>query len=163
MDPLWAPWRMRYIMAPKPDGCIFCTKPGADDDAANHIVWRGDSAFVMLNAYPYNNGHLLIAPYAHVADLEDLPPQTALEIMQLCQDSIRVLKSGFNPQGLNVGLNLGTAAGAGVKDHIHMHVVPRWIGDTNFMPVVADVRVIPQSLEHAYAILRDGFVSLPRS
>lgn len=160
MDPLWAPWRMRYIMAAKSEGCIFCTKPAADDDAANHIVWRGDSAFVMLNAYPYNNGHLLIAPYAHIADLEALPAQTLLEVMQLSQDAIRVLKRDFNPQGVNLGLNLGAAAGAGVKDHLHLHVVPRWLGDTNFMPVVADIRVIPQSLDHAYTILRNGFVSL---
>lgn len=160
MDPLWAPWRMRYIMAPKPDDCIFCTKPAAGDDSANLIVWRGDSAYVMLNAYPYNNGHLLISPYAHIADLEDLPAQTLLEIMQLSQEAIRVLKQDFNPQGVNLGLNLGAAAGAGVKDHLHLHVVPRWLGDTNFMPVVADVRVIPQSLDHAYAIIRSGFVSL---
>ena len=160
MDPLWAPWRMRYIMAPKSDDCIFCTKPAAGDDSANLIVWRGDSAYVMLNAYPYNNGHLLISPYAHIADLEDLPAQTLLEIMQLSQDAIRVLKQDFNPQGVNLGLNLGAAAGAGVKDHLHLHVVPRWLGDTNFMPVVADVRVIPQSLDHAYAIIRKGFVSL---
>ena len=163
MDPLWAPWRMRYIMNPKPEGCIFCTKPQAQDDGANHIVWRGESAFVMLNAFPYNNGHLLVSPYEHLADLEAVDPATLLEMMELCQDSIRVLKKRFNPEGLNLGLNLGAAAGAGVKDHVHLHVVPRWLGDTNFMPVVADVRVIPQSLDHAYAIIREGFVALRAS
>lgn len=160
MDPLWAPWRMRYIMTPKPDGCIFCTKPAAHDDADNHIVWRGDSAFVMLNAYPYNNGHLLVAPFAHTGELEALPSSTLHEVMDLCQDAIRVLKREFNPEGVNMGANLGAAAGAGVKDHVHVHIVPRWLGDTNFMPVVADVRVIPQSLDHAYAIISKGFADL---
>jgi ATP adenylyltransferase len=151
---------MRYIMNSKPEGCIFCEKPAAEDDAANHIVWRGESAFVMLNAYPYNNGHLLVSPYEHIADLEAVPHDTLSEIMELCQDSIRVLKKDFNPEGVNLGANLGAAAGAGVKDHLHFHVVPRWLGDTNFMPVVADVRVIPQSLDHAYTILREGFTAL---
>ncbi len=162
MDQLWAPWRMQYIMAPKAEDCIFCTKPLVGDDSATHIVSRGDSVFVMLNAYPYNNGHLMISPFAHVAGLEDLEPPTLLELMTVCQDAIRVLKRHFNPEGVNVGLNLGAAAGAGVKDHLHLHVVPRWHGDTNFMPVVSDVRVIPQALDHAFEILRKGFEELGR-
>lgn len=160
MDPLWAPWRIGYIMAPKPDDCIFCTKPTAGDDAHNHIVCRGESAFVMLNAYPYNNGHLMVSPYAHIGELELLPPATLHEVMDLCQDAIRVLKRDFNPEGMNVGVNMGAAAGAGVKDHLHVHIVPRWLGDTNFMPVIADVRVIPQALDHAYTLIHRGFIDL---
>lgn len=157
---LWAPWRMRYIIADKPDGCIFCTKPAAADDRANHIVWRGERAFVLLNTYPYNNGHLMVAPYAHTDALEDLPVETTAEIMALTQDAIRALKREFNPQGINVGINLGAAAGAGIKDHLHVHVVPRWAGDTNFMPVIADVRVIPESLDHAHALLSRSFAEI---
>jgi ATP adenylyltransferase len=160
VDLLWAPWRMRYIKAEKTEGCIFCTKPTAGDDAAAHIVWRGGNAFVLLNAYPYNNGHLMVAPYAHVGALEELPFETAAEMMALCQDAIMALRRDFDPDGFNVGLNLGVAAGAGIKDHVHVHVVPRWSGDTNFMPVTGDVRVIPQSLDHAYELLRDAFAEL---
>ena len=160
MERLWAPWRVQYIKAEPPEGCIFCTKAADDDDAANHVVWRGSLAYVLLNTYPYNNGHLMVAPYAHVGELEELQTDILAEVMALCQDALRVLKKEFTPQGVNVGLNLGAAAGAGVKDHLHVHVVPRWMGDTNFMPVVADVRVIPQSLDSAYRILHRGFQEL---
>lgn len=157
---LWAPWRMRYIIEDKPEGCLFCTKRGASNDRENHIVWRGERAFVLLNTYPYNNGHLMVAPDAHIADLEDLPTETLMEIMSLTQDAIRALKREFHPEGVNVGINLGAAAGAGIKDHLHLHIVPRWAGDTNFMPVVADVRVIPQSLDHAHALLSRAFAEI---
>ncbi|GAB4247792.1 MAG: HIT domain-containing protein [Thermoleophilia bacterium] len=160
MKQLWAPWRMRYIKSEKPGGCIFCDKPAAGDDQANHIVWRGEKAFVLLNAYPYNNGHLMVAPYAHIGELESLPADTLAEIMNLCQDAVRALKRDFNAEGINVGLNLGAAAGAGVKDHLHFHLVPRWVGDTNFMPVTADVRIIPQSLDHAWSLLHKAFADL---
>jgi ATP adenylyltransferase len=147
-------------MSDKAGGCIFCTKPAEDDDSANHIVWRGERAFVLLNTYPYNNGHLMVAPYLHEGDLENLSAEILAETMKLCQDAITVLKRTFHPEGINMGLNLGAVAGAGVKDHLHVHVVPRWAGDTNFMPVVADVRVIPQSLDQAHQILRRGFQEL---
>lgn len=160
MEQLWAPWRMSYVTADKPKGCIFCDKPKDVDDAANYIVWRGKESFVMLNAYPYNNGHMLVAPYAHVADLEEVPAETMAELMRLCQRAVRALKCDFHPEGVNMGLNLGAAAGAGVKDHLHFHVVPRWAGDTNFMPVTADVRVIPQALDESYRLLREAFEAL---
>ncbi len=160
MERLWAPWRVQYIKAEKPEGCIFCAKAAETTDEQNHVVWRGRSAYVLLNTFPYNNGHLMVAPYAHVGELEDLDPAILAEVMALSQDAIRVLKNEFTPQGINMGLNLGAAAGAGVKDHLHVHLVPRWLGDTNFMPVVADVRVIPQSLDSAYRVLHRGFKEL---
>lgn len=148
MRRLWAPWRLGYVtQQEKARGCIFCDKPQAGDDRANHIVRRGRHAYVMLNTYPYNNGHIMVAPFAHVSCLEDLPPDTLHELMDLSQECIRAFKLSFSPDGFNLGLNLGAAAGAGIKDHLHLHLVPRWSGDTNFMPVIADVRVIPQSLD----------------
>lgn len=160
LDVMWAPWRMDYIKSPKQAGCIFCDKPAAGDDPANHIVWRGERAFVLLNTYPYNNGHLMVAPYEHIGNLEDLSPEVLLEMMSLCQDAIRALKSDFNADGVNMGINLGPAAGAGVKDHVHIHVVPRWAGDTNFMAVITDTRVIPQSLDDSYRLLHAAFMAL---
>jgi ATP adenylyltransferase len=160
VERLWAPWRIRYIKDDKPTGCIFCTKQAEDDDTANHIVWRGERAFVLLNTYPYNNGHLMVVPYDHTGELEELAAEVTSELFSLCQDSVRVLKTTFHPDGINIGVNLGAAAGAGVKDHLHFHLVPRWAGDTNFMSVVSDVRVIPQSLDQAAQIIRGGFDSL---
>lgn len=160
MERLWAPWRLEYVTREKSEGCIFCQKPLVGDDQAVHIVRRGSRAFVMLNAYPYNNGHIMVAPYAHLADLEELPPETLYEMMDLTQQCTRALKTVFRPDGLNLGFNLGAAAGAGIKDHLHLHLVPRWQGDTNFMPVLADVRVIPQSLEQSYKLLVEAFEGL---
>lgn len=160
MERLWAPWRVQYIKGEKPEGCLFCTKAAETADEQNHVVWRGESAYVLLNTFPYNNGHLMVAPYAHIGELEELDPAILADVMALSQDAIRVLKKEFTPQGVNMGLNLGAAAGAGVKDHLHVHLVPRWLGDTNFMPVVADVRVIPQSLDSAFRVLRRGFEEL---
>ena len=160
MQQLWAPWRMTYIDQDKFQGCIFCAKPASGDDRANHIVWRGRTAFVMLNAYPYNHGYLMVAPFAHIAALQDIPSATVTEIMSLAQDAATVFGRHFHPDGLNMGINQGAAAGAGVKDHLHLHIVPRWAGDTNFMPVVADMRVIPESLDRSWEILHAGFVEL---
>ena len=160
MERLWAPWRMQYVGTDKPEGCIFCDKPLQGDDRAAYIVHRGTHAFVLLNTFPYNNGHLMIAPYAHLACLEDLPAEAAHEVMELAQLSARALKAAFDPNGLNAGFNLGAAAGAGIADHLHMHMVPRWSGDTNFMPVLTDVRVIPQSLDDSYRVLSEAFAEL---
>ena len=157
MERLWAPWRLQYVAKEKAEGCIFCDKPLAGDDRAAYIVHRGALAYVLLNAFPYNNGHIMVAPYAHIANLEELPPDTIHEMMDLAQLATRALKSDFNPDGLNLGFNLGAAAGAGIKDHLHLHLVPRWLGDTNFMPVIGDVRVIPESLEQTYDKLTGAF------
>jgi ATP adenylyltransferase len=156
MERLWAPWRLAYVTEDKPGGCIFCDKPQAGDDRANRIVHRGESAYAMLNTYPYNNGHTLISPFAHIAALEELPPATLHEMMDLGQWVIRAMKASFGAGGFNVGFNLGAVGGAGIQDHLHMHIVPRWLGDTNFMPVVADVRVIPQALDSTYDQLTEA-------
>jgi ATP adenylyltransferase len=157
VERLWAPWRLEYITQEKSGGCIFCEKPLAEDDRANYLLLRGDHAFVLLNAFPYNNGHLMVAPYAHLSELDELPHETLVEMMQLCQETTLALKLALHPDGFNVGFNLGAAAGAGITDHLHLHVVPRWGGDTNFMPVLADVRVVPQSLERSWQELREAF------
>ena len=157
---LWAPWRMEYIAAPKPDECIFCTRAAAGDDRESLIVRRGERCFVMLNAFPYTNGHVMVAPYEHVPSLLDLDWPTAAELMALTQESMRAIGDAYRPDGFNVGVNQGKVGGAGVEDHVHQHVVPRWGGDTNFMPVVGGVRVLPQSLSDSYDALREAFAAL---
>jgi len=157
---IWAPWRLAYVKdaaKSSADECIFCTKAAEDDDEANLVVHRGERCFVILNLYPYTNGHLMVAPFEHVATLPDLDAGTVAEIMALAQRSMRLLEKTYEPHGYNIGFNQGRVAGAGVEHHIHMHVVPRWGGDTNFMPVLADVRVMPQTLEQTYEALRGGF------
>jgi len=154
---IWAPWRLAYVKdaaKDSDDACIFCAKPAEDDDEANLIVHRGDLCFVILNLFPYTNGHMMIAPYEHVAALEDVSADALAEMMALAQRGIRALDDVYAPHGYNVGFNQGRVAGAGVEHHIHLHVVPRWGGDTNFMPVLGDTRVLPQSLEDSYAALR---------
>jgi len=155
--PLWAPWRIDYILSPKDGECFLCAKARTTDDAANHIVARGKTAFVLLNTYPYNSGHLLVAPYRHVADLDELDQDERNELMQLTVRAKKLLTRVVHPQGFNIGYNLGEAAGAGIKDHVHGHIVPRWVGDTNFMPVLGGVRVIPQALEDTTKLLRDAW------
>ena len=155
MNHLWAPWRMGYVAAEQPEGCIFCTKPAANDDEANWILYRGESVFIMLNAFPYNTGHLLVAPFRHLSDVLDMTPQESSEILYGIRIAVEVLRSSFSPQGLNIGVNMGQVAGAGYADHVHVHVVPRWAGDTNFMAVTADTRVVPQALADTYRRLRD--------
>jgi len=137
--------------------CIFCAKPAEDDDAENLIVHRGELCFVILNLYPYTNGHLMVAPFDHVGRIQDIPAETTAEMMALSQRAITVLQSKYEPQGFNVGFNQGRIAGAGVEHHIHMHIVPRWGGDTNFMPVLADTRVMPQTLDQSFETLRGEF------
>jgi ATP adenylyltransferase len=153
---LWAPWRLEYIKkARKGHGeCIFVELPKQSDDRKNLILYRGQHAFVILNAFPYTNGHLMVAPYLHTAELADLSDEEHLEVAHLIRDSIRWLTAAYEPDGFNIGMNLGIAAGAGITDHLHWHVVPRWQGDTNFMPVVGEVRVLPESLEETYDRLR---------
>lgn len=137
----------------KQPGCVFCTKIDADD-AAEYVVARSEHVFVTLNTYPYNNGHLLIVPYAHVASVEDLPPEALLDLMRTLNKAIAALRRVYHPQAFNIGANIGAAAGAGIADHFHVHVVPRWGGDTNFMTVTAGTRVIPDLLDGTYRDLR---------
>ncbi len=157
---IWAPWRLEYVKdAAKDveDECIFCAKPADEDDEANLIVHRGGRCFVILNKYPYTNGHLMVAPFAHLATIQELDAATVGELMALAQRAMSVLEDEYSPHGYNVGFNQGRVAGAGVEHHIHLHVVPRWGGDTNFMPVIADTRVMAQTLEQTYAALRGRF------
>lgn len=159
MEHLWAPWRLEFIKGPRPSGCFFCEAANASpaDEAAHLVVARSTASFAILNRYPYNNGHLMVAPTAHIASLELLPAPTAADVTALTQRAIRVIREVMAPEGFNVGINLGKVAGAGVADHVHQHVVPRWGGDTNFMPVVADTKVLNESLTKNYAELRAGF------
>jgi ATP adenylyltransferase len=157
---IWAPWRLEYVKDAAKDNedeCIFCAKPAADHDEANLIVHRGQRCFVILNLFPYTNGHLMVAPFEHTAALQDLDPDTVAEMMALAQAAMRRLQEVYAPHGYNVGFNQGRIAGAGFENHIHMHVVPRWGGDTNFMPVLADTRVMPQTPQQSYEALRGGF------
>ena len=162
MKILWAPWRIEYIRSPKHNGCIFCDFPKENRDRERLILYRGEHAFVIMNNYPYNPGHVMIAPYRHVGRWEDLNDSELLEIMKLSQLVIKALKRAMNPDGFNLGVNLGRVAGAGIDDHVHLHVVPRWNGDTNFMPVVDDTKVIPESLEEAYDELKKAIDKLSK-
>lgn len=153
MAPLWAPWRISYIRAPKANGCIFCTKPKDKNDEKNFILYRGKHNFVILNLYPYNPGHVMVAPYRHIATVYKLPKVVASEMMLLVQLSEKILKNIIKPDGFNMGINIGKVAGAGVEDHVHFHVIPRWNGDTNCMPVLSGERVIPQALRETYEML----------
>ena len=147
---------MEYVQAARDEegGCIFCDKPALGDDEKALIVARGEQAFVMLNAYPYNPGHVLVAPFRHIGDFEALTPEELVGASSLLQRSIRALKEVSSPHGFNLGMNLGRVAGAGVADHLHWHVVPRWNGDTNFMPVVGETKILPELLSGTYAKLR---------
>lgn len=161
MDILWAPWRMQYIQSnQKEAGCIFCLRPQQHADAENLILYRGPQTFVMMNLYPYASGHLLIAPYQHVATIETLTPEVLQEIMTMAQMCLQALQRGLRPDGFNMGINQGVVAGAGIADHMHFHIVPRWNGDTSFMPVLGDVKVMPDFLSHTYNQLREQIVAL---
>ena len=164
MEPLWAPWRMEFIRAPKDGACFLCDAVGVEPagDRACHLVCRGVRAFVIFNKYPYNNGHLLVAPNRHEGRFTEVTAEELAEIDALAQGSIRIIREEMRAEGFNVGYNLGAAAGAGVKDHVHLHVVPRWVGDTNFMPVIGDTHVIPQALDELYDRLRPRFEELAK-
>ncbi len=150
MERLWAPWRMEYILDEKPEGCIFCRGRDGDDDRKSLILYRTGHALVMMNRYPYVNGHLMVAPYRHTGSLHDLLSEELLELMETARLCQRILDSELHPGGYNIGFNLGSAAGAGIADHLHLHIVPRWQGDTNFMTVLGDVRVLPEALSLQY-------------
>ena len=161
-QPLWAPWRMEFIRAAKPDGCIFCDYPAQAEanDPKNLIVHRSERAFTILNRFPYNAGHLMVIPRAHVAEFARLGREELIDLHEELARAVEVLKRVAQPEGLNVGMNLGKPAGAGIVDHMHYHVVPRWAGDNNFMPVLAEVRVIVEHLDETCARIRAGFAAL---
>ncbi len=158
-EKLWAPWRMKYIEGidtETPPACIFCEAPKTEDDRSRRIVFRGKTTFSILNIFPYNNGHLLLVPYIHVSEIADLPPETRLELFDCADMAAQVMKNTMRPDGFNIGTNLGRSAGAGIADHIHLHIVPRWNGDTNFLPVIGGTKVISESLDETYEKLNGG-------
>jgi len=157
MKQIWAPWRMEYITKDKSKGCFLCENPRKNDDAASYILHRGKANFVVLNAYPYNPGHLLVAPYRHIASLEDMTADERAEHFDMVCRCLTVLREAFAPQGFNTGVNIGKVAGVGVEGHVHSHVVPRWQGDANFMAVVADTKVVSEGLGETYAKLEGKF------
>ena len=157
MKQIWAPWRIEYIQMEKAEGCILCEKPRQNNDTANYILYRGDKNFVILNSYPYNPGHLMVAPYRHIAKPEELTDKEGQELFKIVSHSVKVLREVFNPGGFNIGANMGKVAGTGIDDHFHSHIVPRWQGDANYMPVLADVRILPQALAETYDKLKGKF------
>jgi ATP adenylyltransferase len=157
MERIWAPWRIEYILMEKPEGCILCEKPKEDNDEQNYILYRGEKNFIILNSYPYNPGHLLVASYRHIGSLEELTEEERNEHFAMVSRSITVLREAFHPGGFNIGANVGKVAGTGIDDHFHSHIVPRWQGDTNYVPVLADIRVVPQALAETYKILKGKF------
>ena len=163
MEHLWAPWRMEFIERPKDqlEGCIFCDLPAARRDSEYHILYRGSFGFIMLNGFPYNNGHLLIAAYHHASELQGFSSEEKLELMELTDLGCRLLEKAYRPEGFNVGMNLGRVAGAGIPGHLHIHIVPRWNGDTNFMPVLGGTRVLPEALSSSYDRLSKALLELP--
>lgn len=161
MDYIWAPWRIDYILGKeKEPGCIFCVKPASSEDEENLIVHRAVGAYTIMNKFPYNNGHVLVVPYRHVSDICLLTPEENGLLVQEVTRSIEALRKVMNPDGFNIGINLGVVAGAGIAEHVHYHVVPRWNGDTNIMPVLADIRVIPQHLRETRQKLGEAFIRL---
>lgn len=160
MKRIWAPWRTEYIGQNHGTACIFCEKLHSCEDASNYLLFRGEKVFVLLNLYPYNNGHLLVAPNRHVGELTGLADNELLEVGQITRQMVKLLQLAFNPSGFNIGVNLGEIAGAGIPGHCHVHIVPRWSGDTNFMPVLGDVRVISEGLDLTYRKLKETMEKL---
>jgi len=155
MKKIWAPWRIEYIRGEKSGDCIFCRKSKENDDRDNYILFRGAKNFIIMNAYPYNPGHLMVTPYRHLSNIEKLTDEEMLEHFKLVRKCTRALTKTYQPDGFNIGINMGKAAGAGIADHIHTHIVPRWGGDTNYITVVSDIRVIPEALDATYAELKE--------
>jgi len=160
MDQLWSPWRYRYVTkAGTEPGCVFCAKAQSGDDRAGLILYRGTHCFVILNLYPYTTGHLMVVPYSHVSTMEEASEDETAEMMKLTRAASRHLRSVYRPKGLNIGMNIGECAGAGIAEHIHMHVLPRWPGDVNFMTSIGETRVLPEDLETTYQRLYEAFHS----
>jgi ATP adenylyltransferase len=157
MEYLWSPWRIEYIKGPDHAGCIFCEKPAAGDDEPNLILAREAHAFALLNAYPYNPGHVMVAPFRHTGDLESLSVEESADVDALIKRTLRVLREAEAPHGFNIGMNLSRTAGAGIPDHLHWHVVPRWNGDTNFISIVGETRVLPELLAETYSHLKPRY------
>ncbi len=155
MEKLWSSWRTEYIRGEKTKECIFCQKLQENKDSENYVLFRGKTNFVMLNKYPYNPGHLMVAPFRHLATLDELTDEELFEHFDSVRSSVRALKEVYKPEGFNIGINLGLVAGAGVESHVHTHIVPRWNGDTNFMPVLADTKVLSEGLASTYAQLKE--------
>jgi ATP adenylyltransferase len=156
---LWAPWRMEYLKdhGKEEQGCVFCVLPAKDEDRENLIAHRAKHCFVILNRYPYNNGHLMVVPNRHVANFDLLPDEELIEMTLVAKKSAKVLENAYHAEGFNLGMNLGVAGGAGIRDHMHLHIVPRWVGDTNFMPVIAETKSMPQHLLTSYDQIYDYF------
>ncbi len=150
IQPIWAPWRLEYILSKKGPECIFCVKPKEEKDEENLILRRSALGFVIMNLYPYNNGHLMVVPYRHVYSITDLNNDELLDLMKMTQQAVSCLKEAFRPEGFNIGLNIGRVAGAGIEEHLHFHIIPRWVGDTHFMAVLGEVRVIPEHVKSTY-------------
>jgi ATP adenylyltransferase len=159
MDHLWTPWRSTYIKSDKEGGCVFCRAAQSSDDEAMLVVHRARLNFVLLNRYPYTNGHLMIAPYQHVARLNALEDEATAEMMGLARMAESVIEAAYKPHGLNLGLNLGEAAGAGIEQHLHLHALPRWYGDANFMTSIGETRIVPEMLDETYRKIKAGFLS----
>jgi ATP adenylyltransferase len=157
VENLWTPWRIEYIEKHKDDECFFCKYIKEDDDKKNKVLFRSKYSFIVMNIFPYNSGHLMVAPYRHTGNFLEIKEEELSDIMRLTQICVAVLKEVLNPEGFNIGINIGRVAGAGVEGHIHIHIVPRWNGDTNFMPVLADVKTIPEHIERTYERLKPFF------
>lgn len=158
MDHLWSPWRYRYVTRTgRPEGCVFCLKPERDSDRENFVLFRGSHCFVILNLYPYTSGHVMVVPYDHASRLDEISEEAAAEMMALTRRTAGVLERVYRPKGLNIGMNLGECAGAGIAGHLHMHILPRWPGDVNFMTTIGETRVLPEDLETTYERLLREF------
>lgn len=154
MKHLWSPWRLEYLTAPKSGECVFCHAAKSSDDRENLVLLRDERCFMILNRFPYNNGHFMVVPYDHVPTLENLDAETLTNMMLLLNRGLAALRATMQPQGFNIGANLGHAAGAGIEEHVHLHAVPRWVGDTNFMPIIGNMRVVPETWQMTYDTLK---------
>jgi ATP adenylyltransferase len=163
LDNLWAPWRENFILCKKEPGCFLCRTAKENKDSENLILYRGRKCFVIMNRYPYNTGHLMVTPYRHVGQLEKLKEEELTELLAISQLCVKVLKAAMKPHGVNLGMNLGKVSGAGVADHIHFHIVPRWQGDTNFMPILAGTKVVSVGLSNTYRLLKKEWKRMDKS
>jgi ATP adenylyltransferase len=159
MKHLWSPWRLEYLTAPKSGECVFCHAAQSTDDRENLVLLREERCFMILNRFPYNNGHFMVVPYDHVPTLEALDAETLTNMMLLLNRGLAALRATMQPQGFNIGANLGHAAGAGIEEHVHLHAVPRWVGDTNYMPIIGNMRVVPETWQMTYDTLKAALQS----